>query len=60
MEFKVDDLDHVESQPMSVEQRAKVTWDQDLSIRQEFENDFAAYDAFCRAESKGLVKILSG
>lgn len=35
------------------------TWETEPGVQEEFGGDYEAYEAFCRAEALGLVKILS-
>ena len=44
---------------MTVEERAKATWDKDPKTRKEF-GDYETWMAFAQADSKGKVKIVGG
>ena len=38
---------------------AKATWDASPKVRAEFGNNFESYAAFCRAENRGAVNVLT-
>lgn len=42
---------------MSVEDKAKATWDKDASLRAEFGNSFATYLSYAKAHAAGSVKV---
>ena len=43
---------------MTVEERAKKTWDNDAQIQNEFCGDYESYLAWFKADARGLVKII--
>jgi hypothetical protein len=49
-----------EDESLSIDERAKATWDKDSALRSEYGGDYDAYLSFRKAEDQGLVKILGG
>ncbi len=62
-DFPPEGMNHQPSQPgknPETEKEARLEWDRNTALREEFGGDFAAYTAYLKAEREGRIKIIGG